>query len=134
MSNTKETKAGAKATAAEEATEQEFLARKATEPYQAKKPKAEAADTAATTAEGTIQPREGDPEFLPPPDPPAVESPPFPPPTGYEVSNQQKGAQPEATAAREMELLQVGTRGEGPAPDEPEAPPPEGKAKKGEDQ
>ena len=84
---------------------------------------AEAGDTSASTATSeTIQPREGDPEFLPPPDPPVVDSPPFPPPTGYEVDHQQKGAQPEDTVTRELELLKVGTRGEGPAPEKPETP------------
>jgi hypothetical protein len=111
MSNKKETKL----TPAEE-EEQAWLAK------QVNKPKA---DTPAATGE-TAQ-REGE-EILPPPDPPVVDSPPFPPPTGYEVDHRQKGAQPEATAVRELELLQVGTRGEGPAPEEPEAPPPpEGK-------
>jgi hypothetical protein len=96
----------------------------------AKKKNAEyedAGDTPAATAEGTIQPREGE-EFLPPPDPPVVPSPPFPPPAPDAVDESEKGAQPEATALRELELLQVGTRGEGPAPEEPviDPPPPEG--------
>jgi hypothetical protein len=121
MSNKKESKL-----TPEEETEQEFLAKKATEPYEAKKSK-------AATAEGDIQPREGE-EFLPPHDPPVVDSPPFPPPTGYEVSNQQKGAQPEVeVVVRELDLVTHGTRGEGPAPEppeEPEVPPEEGKAKK----
>ena len=108
MSNKKETKL----TPAEE-EEQAWLAK------QVNKPKAH---THTSAAPGETAQREGE-EILPPPDPPVVDSPPFPPPTGYEVDHQQKGAQPEATAVRELELLQVGTRGEGPAP-EPEAPPP----------
>ena len=71
-------------------------------------------------------------EFLPPHDPPVVESPPFPPPTGYEVDHRQKGEQPEGTALRELELLQVGTRGEGPAPEPPEEAPPPPEGRKGE--
>jgi len=100
MSNTKETKAGAKATAAEEATEQEFLARQVKEPlHHPKKPKAQ-----QQSAEGTIQPREGE-EFLPPPDPPVVESPPFPPPAPDAVEDiPQKGAQPEELAVRELNI------------------------------
>jgi hypothetical protein len=110
-----------------EAEEQAFLAKQVKEPLH--HPKKNAGDPAAagpTTADGSEQ-YAGE-EFLPPPDPPVVPSFPKPPATGYEVDNQQKGAQPEATAVREMELLQVGTRGEGPAPEPPEeAPPPEGK-------
>ena len=65
-------------------------------------------------------------DILPPHDPPVVPSFPQEPATGYEVDHQQKGAQPEATALRELELLTHGTRGEGPAPEPPEeAPPPE---------
>jgi hypothetical protein len=94
MSNKKETKADAKATAEEEAAEQTFLAK------QAKKPKAE-----QKSAEGTIQPREGDPEFLPPPDPPVVDSPPTVPPAHDAVEDiPQKGAQPEELAVRELNL------------------------------
>jgi hypothetical protein len=84
-------------------------------------------------AEGDYaEPATGAPEqfnaqgVLPPPDPPVVPSEPQPPPTGYEVDETPKGAQPEDTAPalpRELELLQVGTRGEGPAPEEPTPPP-----------
>jgi hypothetical protein len=64
-------------------------------------------------------------QTLPPPDPPVVPSPPFPPPAFDAVDESEKGAQPEATAVRELELLQVGTRGEGPAPEAaPEEPTP----------
>jgi hypothetical protein len=122
MSNKKET-----LTPAEE-EEQAFLAKQVKEPLH--HPKKNAGDPAAAgpaTADGSEQYAGED--FLPPPDPPVVPSFPKPPATGYEVDNQQKGAQPEATAVREMELLQVGTRGEGPAPEPPVEidPPPEGK-------
>jgi hypothetical protein len=116
--------ANKKETAEQEAEEQAFLGKQVKEPLH--HPKKNAGGTPAATADGSEQ-YAGE-EFLPPPDPPAVDSPPRPPATGYEVDHQQKGAQPEATATREMELLQVGTRGEGPAPEPPEeAPPPEGK-------
>lgn len=108
MSSKKETKL-----TPEEEQEQAFLAEQVKEP----KPKAK-----QQSAEGDIQPREGE-EFLPPPDPPVVPSFPKPPAAPDEVDHQQKGAQPEAMAVRELELLQVGTRGEGPAPEPPEAPP-----------
>jgi hypothetical protein len=111
--------ANKKETAEQEAEEQAFLSKQVKEPlHHPKKSKTEKDATEQYAGE----------DFLPPPDPPAVPSFPQEPATGYEVDHQQKGAQPEATAVREMELLQVGTRGEGPAPEPPEeAPPPEGK-------
>ena len=110
--------ANKKETAEQEAVEQEFLQRQVKEPlHHPKKPKAE-----QQSAEGTIQPREGE-EFLPPPDPPVVDSPPTEPATGYEVSHQQKGAQPEDLAVRELNLVPeapTAEPGAGPKPEEKE--------------
>ena len=99
-----------------EEEEQAFLAKQVKEPlHHPKKTQATRLPLQQTDQSNTRAK-----SFLPPPDPPAVPSFPQPPATGYEVDHQQKGAQPEATAVREMELLQVGTRGEGPAPEPPE--------------
>lgn len=107
--------ANKKETAEQEAEEQRFLAKQVKEPiHHPKKPKAQ-----QQSAEGTIQPREGE-EFLPPPDPPVVESPPFPPPAPDAVEDiPQKGAQPEELAVRELNITPEAPTA-GPQPEERE--------------
>jgi hypothetical protein len=104
MSNTKQTKADAKATADEEAAEQAFLAKQAKKPEAKQQSAASGSEEPTARGEGTIQPREGE-EFLPPPDPPVVDSPPTEPPAPDAVEDiPQKGAQPEELAVRELNL------------------------------
>jgi hypothetical protein len=114
MTTKKESKADAKATANEEETEQAFLAE------QAKKPKAEQQSAEA------LQPREGDEEFLPPPDPPKVKSEPTEVVEPLAVDESEKGAHPEDPAAEfELDLIpdSVYPRGDGPVPTPTEAEP-----------
>jgi hypothetical protein len=107
MATKKESKADAKATANEEETEQTFLAK------QAKKPKAEQQSAEA------LQPREGDEDFLPPPDPPKVKSEPTEVVEPLAVDESEKGAHPEDPAAEwELDIIpdSVYPRGDGPVP------------------
>lgn len=111
--------ANKKETAEQEAEEQRFLAEQVKEPlHHPKKHKAK-----HESAEGTIQPREGE-EFLPPPDPPVVDSPPTDPPAPDAVEDiPQKGAQPEDLATRELNIIPeapIADPGEEPQPKEKE--------------
>jgi hypothetical protein len=91
------------------------------------KPKHKAADkpqpkakAMTAQAEATAEPRETEEEFLPPPDPPVNPSPPRDPPAPDEVNHQNPCADPEVeTVVRELDLVIEGTRGEGPAPEDP---------------
>lgn len=66
------------------------------------------------TTEATAAPEPlAEEEFLPPPNPPVVPSEPTDPPAPLEVDESEKGAQPENSAVRELNLI----------PEAPEASP-----------
>lgn len=84
-----------------------------------RKPQPTNTHTMSTQAEADEPKAQVEEEFLPPPGPPTVPSEPTEPPGPLDVDESEKGAQPEESAVRELNLI-PDTPVASPRPEEPE--------------